>query len=65
MVSKSDARAQQRFMSIEEVRRPAASGRGESTTRPAGRSARIVSVWVVRAAEDFARFVTAYPEVGA
>ena len=29
---------------------------------PAGRSARVVSVWVVRVGEDFARFVTAYPE---
>ncbi len=29
---------------------------------PAGRAARVVSVWVVRAGEDFARFVTAYPE---
>jgi hypothetical protein len=29
---------------------------------PAGRSARVVSVWVVRTGEDFARFVTAYPE---
>jgi hypothetical protein len=32
---------------------------------PAGRSARVVTVWVVRAGEDFARFVTAYPEAGA
>ena len=32
---------------------------------PAGRSARIVTVWVVRAGEDFARFVTAYPEASA
>jgi hypothetical protein len=31
---------------------------------PAGRSARVSSVWVVRAGEDFPRFVTAYPEVG-
>ena len=29
---------------------------------PAGRSATVISVWVVRAGEDFARFVTAYPE---
>jgi hypothetical protein len=32
---------------------------------PAGRSARVVTVWVVRVGEDFARFVTAYPEAGA
>lgn len=32
---------------------------------PAGRAARVVTVWVVRLGEDFARFVTAYPEVGA
>jgi hypothetical protein len=32
---------------------------------PAGRPARVVTVWVVRVGEDFARFVTAYPEVGA
>jgi hypothetical protein len=31
---------------------------------PAGRSARVVTVWVVRVGEDFARFVTAYPEAG-
>ena len=29
---------------------------------PGGASAALVSVWVVRAGEDFARFVTAYPE---
>jgi uncharacterized protein DUF6883 len=29
---------------------------------PSGRSAEVVSVWVVRTGEDFARFVTAYPE---
>ncbi|MGH7335908.1 MAG: DUF6883 domain-containing protein [Candidatus Rokuibacteriota bacterium] len=29
---------------------------------PTGASAALVSVWVVRADEDFARFVTAYPE---
>jgi hypothetical protein len=29
---------------------------------PSGRTAEVVSVWVVRASEDFARFVTAYPE---
>jgi hypothetical protein len=32
---------------------------------PAGRSTRVRSVWVVRVGEDYARFVTAYPEVGA
>ncbi len=31
---------------------------------PSGASAALVSVWVVRAGEDFARFVTAYPEGG-
>jgi Domain of unknown function (DUF6883) len=31
---------------------------------PSGDSATLVSVWVVRAGEDFARFVTAYPEGG-
>jgi hypothetical protein len=31
---------------------------------PVGRSAPVVSVWVVRAGEDFPRFVTAYPEAG-
>jgi hypothetical protein len=31
---------------------------------PTGASAGLVSVWVVRAGEDFARFVTAYPEGG-
>ena len=31
---------------------------------PTGASAALVSVWVVRAGEDFARFVTAYPEGG-
>jgi len=31
---------------------------------PTGASATLVSVWVVRAGEDFARFVTAYPEGG-
>jgi len=30
---------------------------------PTGVSAALVSVWVVRAGEDFPRFVTAYPEV--
>jgi len=29
---------------------------------PSGRSAEVVSVWVVRTGETFARFVTAYPE---
>lgn len=29
---------------------------------PAGAPARVVTVWVVRVGEDFARFVTAYPE---
>jgi len=29
---------------------------------PGGASAALVSVWVVRAGEDFARFVTEYPE---
>jgi hypothetical protein len=31
---------------------------------PLGRSADVVSIWVVRAGEDFPRFVTAYPEGG-
>lgn len=31
---------------------------------PAGAPAALVSVWVIRAGEDFARFVTAYPEAG-
>jgi hypothetical protein len=31
---------------------------------PSGRSAEMVSVWVVRTGEDFPRFVTAYPEAG-
>ncbi len=31
---------------------------------PTGAAAALVSVWVVRAGEDFARFVTAYPEGG-
>jgi len=31
---------------------------------PSGASAVVVSVWVVRSGEDFARFVTAYPEGG-
>jgi len=31
---------------------------------PAGRAATVVSVWVVRTGEGFARFVTAYPEAG-
>jgi hypothetical protein len=31
---------------------------------PSGRSADVVSTWVVRAGEDFPRFVTAYPEGG-
>ncbi len=31
---------------------------------PAGQSAEVVSVWVVRIGEDFPRFVTAYPEGG-
>ena len=29
-----------------------------------GRSVRVISVWIVRTAEDFPRFVTAYPEEG-
>jgi hypothetical protein len=29
--------------------------------QPSGRSAEVVSVWVVRTGEDFPRFVTAYP----
>jgi hypothetical protein len=29
---------------------------------PSGRSARIVTAWIVRSGEDFPRFVTAYPE---
>jgi hypothetical protein len=32
---------------------------------PGGASAGVVTVWVVRAGEDFARFVSAYPEGGA
>lgn len=32
---------------------------------PSGASAEVVTVWVVRANEDFARFVTAYPQGGA
>jgi hypothetical protein len=32
---------------------------------PAGRPVRVVTAWVVRVGEDFARFVTAYPEAGA
>jgi hypothetical protein len=31
---------------------------------PSDTSAEVVSVWVVRTGEDFARFVTAYPEGG-
>jgi len=31
---------------------------------PSGRSAEVVSVWVVRAGEEFPRFLTAYPEGG-
>ena len=31
---------------------------------PTGAAAGVVSVWVVGAGEDVARFVTAYPEVG-
>jgi hypothetical protein len=31
---------------------------------PSGASADVVSVWVVRAGEEFPRFVTAYPEGG-
>ena len=31
---------------------------------PTGTAAALVSAWVVRAGEDFARFVTAYPEGG-
>ena len=31
---------------------------------PSGRSAEMVSVWVVRADEEFPRFLTAYPEGG-
>ncbi|MGH2372448.1 MAG: DUF6883 domain-containing protein [Gemmatimonadales bacterium] len=30
----------------------------------ADRSVRVISVWIVRTAEDFPRFVTAYPEEG-
>jgi hypothetical protein len=30
-------------------------------TGPGGRSAQVVSVWVVRTGEEFPRFVTAYP----
>jgi hypothetical protein len=32
--------------------------------RPAGHSVQVVSVWIVRATEDFPRFVTVYPEEG-
>jgi hypothetical protein len=32
---------------------------------PSGASAEVVTIWVVRANEDFARFVTAYPQGGA
>ena len=35
--------------------------RGE-ITGPAGRNARVVSVWIILAPEDTPRFVTAYPE---
>ena len=31
---------------------------------PSGRSADVVSAWVVRPGDDFPRFVTAYPEGG-
>jgi len=31
---------------------------------PSGRSADVVSIWVIRTGEDFPRFVTAYPESG-
>jgi len=31
-------------------------------TGPAGRRARIVSVWIILLDEDFPRFVTAFPE---
>ena len=31
-------------------------------TGPSGRSAEVVSVWVVRIGEEFPRFLTAYPE---
>ena len=31
---------------------------------PLGRSADVVSAWIVRSGEDFPRFVTAYPEGG-
>ncbi len=31
---------------------------------PSGRSAEMVSVWVVRTGEEFPRFLTAYPEGG-
>lgn len=30
---------------------------------PSGRSAEVVSAWIVRTGEEFPRFVTAYPEV--
>jgi hypothetical protein len=30
-------------------------------TGPSGRSAEVVSVWIIRASEDVPRFVTAYP----
>lgn len=29
---------------------------------PSGQTAEVLSVWVIRAGEDFPRFVTAYPE---
>lgn len=31
---------------------------------PSGRSADVLSVWIVRTGEELPRFVTAYPEVG-
>jgi hypothetical protein len=37
---------------------------GATLVGPSGRSAEVVSVWVVRTGEDFPRFVTAYPEGG-
>ena len=33
-----------------------------SITGPKGRSAAIVTAWIVRHGEDFPRFITAYPE---
>lgn len=33
-----------------------------SLVGPSGRSARIVTAWIVRSEEDFPRFVTAHPE---